>query len=161
MLDNKGRLFGKVNIIDLGVLFVLIIAVALCVLKFSPAPKIAERESTKFQYTLSVSGVRDFTLDAFQVGDELFEATAEKSVGKVVSVDYEKAKGYIYDVNGNIIERDIPERYELKLLVECDGYKVNGGYETVDGEKIQLNRGIGVFNKYCQTNFAIDSVKGN
>ena len=160
MLDNKGRLFGKINVVDLGILFILVIAVILCVMKFNPAPKIAQRESTKFQYTLSVSGVRDFTLDAFEVGDSLYDTTAEKPIGKIISVDYENAKGYIYDVNGNIIERDIPERYKLKLLVECDGYKVNGGYETVDGEKIQLNRGIGVFNKYCQTSFAIDSVNG-
>ena len=158
MIDNKGKLFGKINIVDLLVILIIIIAVVLTFIKFNFTPVVSERQTENFKYTVVVKGVRNYSVNAFQIGDEMFEDKTENSIGKIVDIQTLDAERYLVDRNGEILISKVPEHYDLYLTLECDGYKTDKGYETATGESIQLNKDMNIFNKYCQTTLKIKDI---
>lgn len=158
MIDNKGKLFGKINIIDFIVVLIIAIAIILAGIKFNINPVKENVDELTFQYTLEVKGVRNFTVDAFQEGDEIFEGKSENSLGKIVDIKTKPAEKYITNANGEINITDIPEQYDLSLIIECNGVKGEKGLETITGENINLNKTINIFNKYCKTDFYVKDI---
>lgn len=159
MIDNKGKLFGKINIIDLIVICIILLSIALTFFKFNYNPIQNNKESTTFQYTMVVKGVRDFTVNAFKEGDNIYETSSENHLGKIIDIKKEPAKKYIADINGDLHLATIPEQNDLFLTIECDGVTSDKGLETVTGESIQINKTLTIFNKYCQTSFEIKEIK--
>lgn len=159
MIDNKGKLFGKINIIDLSVILIVLLALILTFVKFNYNPVKNDKTQTTIQYTLMVKGVRDFTVNAFKEGDEIFESTSENSLGKIVSIHTKETEKYMADANGDFKLAIVPEQNDLFLTIECNGVVGDKGLETLTGETIQLNKTLTIFNKYCQTNFEIKEIK--
>ena len=158
MIDNKGKIFGKINILDLSIVLIILLAIGLMFVKFNINPVLDNKEEITFNYTVTVKGVRNFTVNAFQENDEVFEDTSENSLGKIIKIEKIPAKKYIADTNGNMKYAEIPEQYDLSLTIECNGVKGDKGLETKTGESIQLNKTISLFNKYCKTNFEIKEI---
>lgn len=70
LVDEKGRLFGKVSLIDIFViLFALVLAVAVYLRFFTNETTSLRGENDTFTYTLRVNGVRSWTVDGFREGD--------------------------------------------------------------------------------------------
>lgn len=159
MINNNGKLFGKINIVDLGVILIIILAIVLSALRFTTPSLKNTGEKETFQYTLLVKGVRDFTVDAFKENDEMYETTSENSIGKIIEINKMPAKKYMADVNGTISYQELPDQYDLYLTLECDGNLSSKGYETTTGENIQINKSINAFNKYCKTTFVVKELK--
>lgn len=158
MIDNKGKIFGKINILDLSIVLIILLAIGLMFVKFNINPVLDNKEEITFNYTVTVKGVRNFTVNAFQENDEIFEGSTENSLGKIIKVEKVPAKKYIADTNGNMQYEEVPEQYDLSLIVECTGFKGDKGFETKTGEGIQLNKTINLFNKYCKTNFDVKEI---
>ena len=158
MIDNKGKLFGKINIIDFIVVLIIAIAVILSAIKFNINPVKNNVNETTFQYTLEVKGVRNFTVDAFQKGDLIYEGKTENLLGTIVDIKTTHAQKYLADATGEIVLAEVPEQYDLSLTIECNGVKSDKGLETPTGEKISLNKTINIFNKYCKTDFYVKNI---
>ena len=161
MIDNKGKLFGKINIIDLSVIFIILLALILTFIKFNYNPIKNDKTQTTIQYTLAVKGVRDFTVNAFKEGDEIFESVSENSLGKIISVHTKDTEKYMADANGDFKLATVPEQKDLFLTIECNGVIGDKGLETITGETLQLNKTLTIFNKYCQTSFEIKEISNN
>ena len=58
IIDNKGKLFGKINIIDLAVILLVIVAAAGICLRFVFDAAENVRNSVIFSYTVEVEGIR-------------------------------------------------------------------------------------------------------
>lgn len=160
MIDNKGKLFGKINIIDLGVICIIILAAVLGMIKFNLNPiNDTTVETVSFQYDLKVSGVRTYTVDAFKEGDIIYDGTSENPIGEIININVEPTKKYTSDINGVMKKETVPTQYDLILTLKCDGKKDLAGLKTSTGEQIQLNKWIYAYNKYCKTNFEIKNIK--
>ncbi len=149
MTDNKGRIFGKFNIIDLCVVVILIIAVVATYFKFNmSAHSDVTTSNGRAQYTILVKGVRAFTVDQFEIGDKVFDKESDKCIGEVVAVDTEPSFEYITRTDGSIVMAQMPERYDLRVTVQTDAVINSKGVNANSAKFLYLNQNS---NYYTQT----------
>ncbi|MBQ2696871.1 MAG: DUF4330 family protein [Clostridia bacterium] len=149
MLDKKGRLFGKVSIIDVLVVVIIIVMLAgafVAYQKISGNEVLTENKGLiktnaidTLEVTVRVEDVRQMTVDAFAEGDEMFFNDTGKLMGEIKKVAKEPATKLIYDNNGKAVYAEIPQKYDVILTVHVPGKRLVNGFYTADN--IQLAYG--------------------
>ncbi len=87
MIDEKGRLFGKINIVDLLVILVVVIAAVVLGMKFLGGSNAINPKTTKVTYTVLVENVHPSVYENIQehIPSQLM-ASGELLNGQVVGV---------------------------------------------------------------------------
>jgi len=159
IIDKKGKLFGKINIIDLCVAIFVILAVAVAVFKFSATPGSTSHESkTVIEYTLKVTEVRDYTVNQFKIGDNIYDEESGKCIGKITGVKKEDAKAVGLKMDGTHTETTKPERYDVIITVETEGTVNDTGYFAAGTKQISSNSSIIISNKRFETTSTVLTV---
>ncbi len=146
MLDKRGKLFGKVSIVDILVVFIVIV---MAIGSYATWQKInnnivltenkglvKNNALDTLEVTMRFEEVRQNTAQALKVGDEVFMADTGKYLGEIVSVKAVPATRLIYDMNGKAIDAPVPERFHVFVVVHVPGKRLQNGYFTADN--IQL-----------------------
>ena len=144
ILDKKGKLYGKVSIIDICVVLVVIVGVlgayfATSLIKGDNSNEkkgqIEDFESlptVSASITLEVKGVRHMTRDGFNVGDEIYHTMSDTLIGTISKVTSKPSeKMYIAD-DGSFYEAVVPEKYDVEVVVDVLGKQTKTGFKTVD-----------------------------
>ncbi len=119
IIDDKGRFFGKINLLDLVVLIIIIIAVWVVGTKVVSNPEsynISQSNNVKDMYvTIKCQNVTDEFIEALQVGDRLVAQNAY--TGGTIHKIHEPVKAIYsgYDSNGNVTLSEHP--YHKDVLV--------------------------------------------
>ncbi len=142
IIDKKGKLFGKINIVDLCVVVVIIIGI--CGVVFTKTKLDNEKilankdemliktssELDKLEVKLELVEVRDVTRDAIVVGDEVYLTANDKVIGTIVRVESEPSSHHVTSNDGTVYMAQIPDRYDVTMVMEVDGKKKEDGYYT-------------------------------
>jgi len=105
MIDKKGRLFGKINVVDLLViLLILVVAAVLCV-KFLGKSGLANGPSTKIRYTVLVKNVEP----------EVYENLKDTLPGQLMASGSLVEDSYVVAVTAQ------PQSEQLTLKAGADG----------------------------------------
>lgn len=135
MIDQKGRLFGLINIIDL--LFILIILFALVggVKKYQQKVPVAEgtKEGT---VTFLVTNIRQLSIDEMVIGDQIYHYDKGGLLGSIEEVKSEPYTDRL-DYQGQWIEAPVPDKYQAYLKVKVDYTESQDAY-TVGGEAMRV-----------------------
>ena len=133
-LDDQGRLFGKINIIDLIVLLGVAAGVLFIAVRANrePEPVIEYHQA---EYVFEISGVRENAAKAYQVGDTVYDGTV--AVGTIREVEYAKQKVAQLQPDGSYQEVERKLFYKVRLLVETDQYYEDEG-RYINGKKMLL-----------------------
>lgn len=152
IIDEKGRVFGRISIIDFIVIaIVLVLGIALYI-KFNVLEVTSNSaETTKITYELKISGIRDFTIESIQAGDILFDLTNDNgnSIGTIVSVVSEPAQAACERIDGTYIIGNVEGRYDLTLTIEANGLANSGRYFINKTYEINANSIRLFYTKYC------------
>lgn len=144
IIDNKGRLFGLINILDLAV---LIIVGGILFFGFSRMNKntIAKKETKSADITYEVKNVRQVTVDAIKVGDPIYHYDKGTYIGKIISKD---VKPYAEEVEyeGKFVMSDIPEKYVVTIVVQAD-IEETDQYYSAGGEQSRVGAEFRIKNK--------------
>ena len=102
-LDKKGKLFGKINIIDFCVIIIVIVLIAGAVYKFKFMDKTSNNVAMQpITYTVKVEKVRDYALNNIEIGDTLFDKTSGNAIGTITNVESEPATDYVIMNDGSM-----------------------------------------------------------
>lgn len=146
ILDKKGKLFGKINLVDISVILIIIIAVAATYFKFNlSAHSDVTRSDAEVIVTLRATGVRDFTVDAYEVGDKVYDDESGKYVGEIVEKTTTEAKDHLTKTDGTVSEQLLPERSNLIIKVKSSALVREDGVVLESGKQVYLNQE----NVYC------------
>ena len=98
IIDNKYRLFGVVNLIDLVVVFAVLAGGFAVYRVLAPtSPSVTVTKDTKaITYTVFCPAVRNVTASQVKVGDLIYKTTG-KSIGKVTAVKVVPTPGEVWD----------------------------------------------------------------
>ncbi len=141
-IDEKGKLFGKMNVVDLVMLIGVVALLAGSMYKLtvdSPISYSPVGTSTTVQYVVKIEGVRN--LDMIREGDILYDKESNGALGTIIDVTTEPAKDRLYMTDGEIVVVDLDERVNFLLTLETDGFindrrtYANSNYEIVIGSK--------------------------
>ncbi len=128
MIDKNGKLFGKINLIDLLIILVIIAAVAFFATKaFTPAQETANTDTGTVRVQFFSSKVPVGAAEAIEVGAPAFEDTTNVQFGKVVAVESEPAYTYLVDDDGNPVKTEVPYSYAVSVTVELEGNLTDSG----------------------------------
>ncbi len=115
IMDEKGRLFGVLNIIDL--LIVLFVAVvAAVVIMFLSANSTINKAQTENKITIEVLAVEKDLCESMKVDKKIYDRVQNKSLGTLVDVRVKPAEEYNISLQtGEHIKSKVPERYNVEL----------------------------------------------
>ncbi len=137
LIDEKGKLFGIINILDL---FVLVILVALIgfgaqkVLKVNPGASVTTQKAV-MKYL--VQEVRDVTVNAI-IEDDIVKDFDKNSVyGKVIKKEVSPAKRLVQAADGKILESTVPNRYDVMIYIEGEAVVSKTGV-TMGNQEVRV-----------------------
>jgi len=132
-IDEKGRLFGKISVIDFGILLLVIMIAVGAYVKFMVLEQTTVTvEAVPVRYTLEITNVRDWALHNIRVGDVLYVTGTE--VGTVVEVEARPHRAVVSTNAGTVWWGDVPERYVVEVEVE--------GTATVSDGRVLVSRTV-------------------
>ena len=129
MKEKKFRL----NWIDALILLVVIGLVAGTWLKFRGGDRVTSSAAggdTPITYQVFIGGVRQYTVDAIQAGDTLYDRESDREVGVIREIDVRPGTSMIQDPEGQIHEVEAENRFDLYLTIDAKG-TVKDGVRTI------------------------------
>ena len=145
LIDEKGKLFGIINIIDIGVIliFALLLVGGARRLKKTTDGVI---ETKKALITIEVSEVRTPTIEGVIIGDPLYYYDKGGLLGEIVDKRVENYKEPIDSGDGRWILADVPDKYVVYIVVEADVTE-NPDVVVAGGEHIRIGTQFGFKNR--------------
>ncbi|MFI3173592.1 MAG: DUF4330 domain-containing protein [Bacillota bacterium] len=141
-IDEKGKLFGKMNVVDLVMLLGVVALLLGGIYKLtvdSPISYSSVGTSATVQYVVKIEGVRD--LGMIREGDVLYDKDSNGILGTIVDVTLEQATDRVYMPNGEVRIGELQDRVNFVLTLEANGFVnekktyANSNYEIVIGSR--------------------------
>lgn len=161
MVDNNGKLFGKINIIDFSVIILIVAALAFGVMKFVFSEhKDNVKSNDSINYTIKIKAIRIGSVNSFNVGDELFEKNTDIPLGVIKNISHEKSYEYVNMADGSITEpRELPDRYDVYLEMECNGKKSADGFFINGNKQVNNTSSVHLYSRYISCVGQIKNLK--
>lgn len=151
LIDKKGRLFGRLNIIDF-IIAVMIAAVgAAIVTKFGKTPG-GVTDGTVIEYTVRINMLRNMSVDAFAKNTEdIVDAETKKELGDITDMRTEPGRELIELADGTYEYVEYPDKFTLYLTVKSEGSEADECYYLKSGKRIVIGDTLGLNNGYVQS----------
>ena len=131
MIDNQGKIQGRVSIVDI-LIVLAVLALAAGFVYRQATPHIADilRPDDTFYVTFEVNRIRSVIAeDAIVIGDQVFrQHAAHQSLGTIVAVEYLPATEVMLRTDGTAINAVMEGRYSLRITVESTGSITGAGF---------------------------------
>jgi len=133
ILDEKGRIFTRINVIDFLIVLLIIGVFLTFYTKSLIAPPVDPTAIEKTEsedwvpvnitYTLKIRSVRTPTIDSLNesIGKQLLSASSGSKVGKLKSVEVSDATDFTVKNDGSYAVSVIPDKYDALLTVTVAG----------------------------------------
>lgn len=159
IIDSKGRIFGKLNIIDLIIVICVAVLALGAVIKFNKTDATMTTDRM-IEYTMKVSSIRKASVEALEENYEgLVEIESNRELGDIVDVKSNPARELTQLADGSYKEVELPDRYDLLLTVRVKGTETADNYFASSGKRIINGDTVKFTNKYLETSGIIKSVK--
>ena len=149
IINDKRKLFGIINIVDLAVVLILGLLIFGGAKRMQSKPIVVSDDS-KAHITYEVQDIRMVSVDNIQVGDPLYHYDKGDFVGTIVEKEVEPFTEPL-ERDGQWINAEVPGKYVVTFVVEADvrdnpDVIVVGGEQTRVGIQYRLkNKNIAFF----------------
>ena len=156
LINEKGKLFGIINVIDFIVIVFVGAIVVIGGLTFlrnsgtvpTPSQLARAKNSTVFQgptclmeFEFYAEEVSDFVADALFIGAEMFDDTASKYLGTVTRIEKGPSDTYTENSEGQSVLTSKQGYYSVRITGEVLGQRTPTG-ATVSGEHYGLGHSM-------------------
>lgn len=169
-IDKKGRLFGKISIVDILVILVIVVGVVgayftLSVVNsgsLSDNSKLALNSSSPFtsaDVTFEIKGVRAMTRDGLCEGDEVYETEDNKFIGTITKVTSKPAQKEYIANDGTFFVATIPDKYDVEITLDVLGKNTETGFHTESEVQLLYGKEIEVKTPIVKTKPKISGIE--
>lgn len=131
MIDEKGRLFGKINLIDLIIILIVIAALVFLGAKFF-GPESTAANTQEAVVSFYYEECPNYVADQLQAGDSIWDSGDNVVIGTVKDWTTADSVTYLLDDNGNTVQTS-KDGY-CALTLRCDAEGVIGEHGiTING----------------------------
>jgi hypothetical protein len=153
ILDERGRLFGKLNIVDLIAVLAAAVVAVTAVVKYTGgrsavgggSPAAVGTVTVSYQFT--IKGIREMSLALFRPGDAVF-AEGGKHIGSITAVDSSGATTTTARADGKYVKAPVPLRYDVVLTIEVPCTVSSGRYYANRSFELSVNSEQKIHTKY-------------
>lgn len=128
IIDSKGKLFGKISIIDLLVVFVVLGLAAGVLYKYvkSDTPSVFNKPDT-LETVIFVEESPEYSLNGINIGDPVREIVQGSYLGAITSIKSDKSVSYSVNSDGEFVQSSKPGYVSLEITLKGEGIYGNGG----------------------------------
>lgn len=149
----------KLNIVDLFVVIVVILVLVGAYLKFSKFNnKTNSSSSTTISYSININNVRNYSLEAYEIGDNVYDSLTGVNIGKITAVSEVDATNYEVGTNGESVKVVNPYRKDVVLTVETPGTIEENAYYANKSIELKVNSQKAIETKYAKTTGIISAI---
>jgi len=131
LIDQNGRLFGKISVVDLLVILVVIV-MAIAVASRDKQPVTSTGVPMQdITYQLKVTGLRSFVADNIQVGDTVFDAdqaNGSNNLGTILSIETSPGTRLSEVGDGTLAILPVEDSVDLLITIRGQGVITDGRY---------------------------------
>ena len=139
LIDSKGRLFGKINLLDLVVLLAILAVAGRFAYGAVKGPAAAPAgQDQVIEMTLRIPAVTDWTVDVIKVGDELYDSKSNTRMGKIVETWTEPAV-VVREMPDGIVPHVSDTHFDLYVTVRGPA-RVSPNGITMSGIEVKVGR---------------------
>ena len=122
MIDKNGKVFGKINIIDLLVLIALVAAIAVFgFAKLGGGKASLSNDADEVEIVFYVEQVSDFVVNKINIGDKVCDADKNIYFGVVSNVEKGPAVLYNQTADGQLVVTDKQDYSSAYITVTAKG----------------------------------------
>lgn len=151
-IDEKGKIFGIINIIDLFIILIVII-IGFGFFKFQDIRGSINifdtSEKVDIYITYSIDDVRITSYEGIHIGDVFFKKDTNQIIGEVVDKSYSNSKISSINSSGKFVYSEVPDRYDVLFKI-----KAKGSYDdtsvTVNGKDIHIGETNEINSKFSK-----------
>lgn len=162
IMDNKGRLFGLVSIIDvLVVLVVVVMAFALYVKNNSlAASKTGETSNTPITFVVEAENLPFNVIEAIQVGDKVYDEDRSSggAIGTITAIEAIEAGKTEKLANGTYARLTNENAQNLLITVEGTGSVANGRYALNKVYELGVNASRNFYTSHAVFTASVTSI---
>lgn len=160
IIDENGKLFGKISIVDIGIILLVIFGIVAVAYKLNITDA-AKKETVTVRYTICAEGLRQQSVDAIsQASENIIDAENDDALGTIVDIKKENAVQIVAMADGTFKVAEHPEKFDLYVTLEVDGtISADGTVHTASGKKIMYGDTIGINNGYSQMFGTVENVE--
>jgi len=135
IVDEKGRLFGKVNLLDLVVVLAILAVVGRFGYRNYMGKQVAPAgEDKQIEVTMKFAAIQQPTIDFVPVGTQIYDSKSGGYLGKVVAVRSQPAIVFLLSEDGRMYETPSKERLDFYMVVAGRGRVSPNGVTLGDFE---------------------------
>lgn len=158
IIDEKGKFFGKINIIDLLIVVVIFALAIATFIKFRTSDAYMSKD-TVIEYTLLVENVRTPTIDALKEKTEgIIDYETKKEIGDIIDMEISGASELELMTDGTYKEVKFKDKYDVLLTLQTKGTETQDNFFTLSGKKLVVGDDITMYNEYASTNGKVKSI---
>jgi hypothetical protein len=120
LIDDKGKIFGLINIIDLLIILLVVGVVGRFALK-AQMQKPSGVQAQNIEVVLLVKDVRDATAGVIKEGDIVRETKSNTVLGKITKVDVQPAVTLVETADGRVVNYPNPVLRDIYITLEGSG----------------------------------------
>lgn len=148
MMDKKGMIFGKINIIDLAAIIIAVLAIVGITMRFiSIAAENVKRE-TDFSYVVEVEDIRIYSVDALSKKGTATDKQGNV-IGEITDVACKDMERQVVLENGNSQKVKVPEKFVARITIDATGKDTDGGYFVGENTELSVGSSITMYTKYA------------
>lgn len=156
-MEKKKRF--KFNIIDLAVLLLIVLLIWGASVKFSKYnAKTDESSEETIIYTIDITNVRDYSLQAYQSGDTVYDSLTGVNIGTIQKIESVDAVSYENREDGELVKVVNPYKKDIVLYIETPGTVENNAYYANKSIELKVNSQKAIETKYVKTTGIISNI---
>lgn len=133
ILNEKGKLFGIINIVDLFIIIFLVVAGGVVYSYFNTITR-ENNENKAYNVILEVQKVDEDVCKAMQKGKTVFDKIENVPFGTLVDFEYYPSEEYsISEIDASVKKVTIPDSYDAKITM-----KIKTGEDIYIGKQLSI-----------------------
>lgn len=153
LIDSKGKLFGKISVVDILIVVIVLGALAGVGYKLKQSNVVTPLASSdKIQMVLYTDSTPEASAKAVKIGDTAKDRTTSAVLGKVTNIEIGPSVIYGISDEGKVVASAKPNYVSLKVTVEGSGKfsdmgaSFNGSDYYINKSMYETRVGNSVFN---------------
>ncbi len=158
MLEKNKKRF-KLNIVDFVVIFVILTLIFAAFVKFKKYNvKTEDSVQKNILYDVLIYGVREYTANAYQIGDMVFDSLTGLNIGSVKNIEVTDAVSYETSEKGELVKVINPYKKDVVLTIETEGTVESDAYYANKSIELKVNSQKEIETKYAKTYGTISNI---
>ena len=153
----KGKI--RFNIVDFLILLIFVVVIFAAFSKFNKYnEKTEESSETTIYYTIDVNNIRDYSVDAYKIGDAVYDSLTGVAIGTISKIEATNAITYESSEKGEVVKVTNPYRKDVVLYLETLGTIESNAYYANKSIELKVNSQKAIETKYIKTTGIISNI---